>query len=336
MKRRNFLKNASLTGFGLAVGSTLVNCDDKYLKATEDDKTLVLKSEALLPLVIATWDVKKATAKAWEILQSGGNALDAVEQGCRVEEANEKGQSVGKGGLPDREGKVSLDACIMDKHGNCGSVVYLQNVVHAVSVARKVMEDTPHVMLAGLGAEQFAYEKGFPKENLLTDASKKAWEEWKKMSEYKPIINIENHDTIGMLAIDKNGNISGACTTSGLAFKRAGRVGDSAIIGSGLFVDNEIGACVATGLGEEVMKTVGSFLVVELMRHGKSPQEACEEAINRIVIKPNSDFKNFQVGYIAVNKQGETGSYAIHQHFSMTRFQDGENKNLQANFFNKE
>ena len=158
---------------------------------------------------------------------------------------------------------------------------------------------------------------------------------WKIEAEYKPIINIENHDTIGMLAIDKNGDISGACTTSGLAYKMAGRVGDSPIIGSGLFVDNEIGACVATGLGEEVVKTVGSFLVVELMRQGKSPQEACEEAIGRIVNKPNSDFKNFQVGYIAVNKKGETGDYAIHQHFSMTKYQHGKNVNIQSDFFNK-
>lgn len=336
MKRRNFIKNASLTGVGLAVGSTLINCANdnskeksSFVKASSD------QSKPSLPLVIATWHVIDATAKAMEVLESGGRSLDAVEQGCMVEEANEKGQSVGKGGLPDREGNVTLDACIMDKNGNCGSVVYLQNVTHAVSVARKVMEDTPHVMLAGTGAEQFAYEQGFKKENLLTEASKKAWEEWKVESEYKPIINIENHDTIGMLAIDKNGDISGACTTSGLAYKMAGRIGDSPIIGSGLFVDNEIGACVATGLGEEVVKTVGSFLVVELMRLGKTPQEACEEAISRIVDKPNSDYKNFQVGYIAVNKQGETGSFAIHQWFSMTKFQDGVNEQIQSDYFNK-
>jgi len=223
----------------------------------------------------------------------------------------------------------------MNKHGDCGSVVYLQNVTHAISVARNVMENTPHVMLAGKGAEQFAYEQGFKKENLLTESSKKAWEEWKVKSEYKPIINIENHDTIGMLAIDENGDISGACTTSGLAYKMAGRVGDSPIIGSGLFVDNEIGAAVATGLGEEVVKTVGSFLVVELMRQGKSPQEACEEAISRIVSKPNSDYKNFQVGYIAVNKKGETGSFSIHQWFSMTIYHENVNKNLQSDYFIK-
>ncbi len=335
MKRRNFIRNASLTGFGLAVGSSVLGCDEKYSKKSADEKVIINSSKGSLPLVIATWDVKNATAKAWEILQAGGNSLDAVEQGCRIEEADETGQSVGKGGLPDREGNVTLDACIMDKTGNCGSVVYLQNIMHAVSVARKVMEDTPHVMLAGKGAEQFAYEMGFPKEDLLTDASKKAWEEWKVTSQYKPIINIENHDTIGMLAIDKNGDISGACTTSGLAFKMAGRVGDSPIIGSGLFVDNEIGACVATGLGEEVVKTVGSFLVVELMRQGKSPQKACEEAIGRIVNKPNSNYKDFQVGYIAVNKQGVTGSYSIHEYFSMTIFQNGKNENVQSAFFNK-
>ena len=270
-----------------------------------------------------------------EILQAGGNALDAVEQGCMVEEANEKGQSVGKGGLPDRDGNVTLDACIMDEHGNCGSVVYLQNITHVVSVARKVMEDTPHVMLAGEGAKQFAVSKGFKLEDLLTEASTEAWEKWKVEAKYKPIINIENHDTIGMLAIDKNGDISGACTTSGLAYKMGGRVGDSPIIGSGLFVDNEIGGAVATGLGEEVVKTVGSFLVVELMRQGKTPQEACEEAIGRIVNKPGKDFKNFQVGYIALNKQGETGAYSIHEWFSYNIFKDGENKNIKSDYFTK-
>ena len=333
MNRRKFIKNASLTGAGIAIGSTMINCSEDNAK----DKQTALNTnvKAKLPLVIATWHVENATAKAMEVLEAGGNALDAVEQGCMIEEANEKGQSVGKGGLPDRDGHVTLDACIMDKNGNCGAVVYLQNITHAVSVARKVMEDTPHVMLAGEGAKQFAISKGFEAEDLLTEASKKVWEEWKVKSEYKPIINIENHDTIGMLAIDKNGDISGACTTSGLAYKMAGRVGDSPIIGSGLFVDNEVGGCVATGLGEEVVKTVGSFLVVELMRQGKSPQEACEEAIGRIVNKPNSNYKDFQVGYIAVNKKGETGSYSIHQRFSMTRFQDGMNEQIQSNFYNK-
>ncbi len=333
MKRRNFIKNASLTGVGLAVGSTLSNCAES---SSDEKKTVIIDARASLPLVIATWDVKNATSKAWEALKEEKSALDAVEQGCMIEEANEKGQSVGKGGLPDRDGNVTLDACIMNKHGDCGSVVYLQNITHAVSVARKVMEDTPHVMLAGKGAEQFAVSIGLKRENLLTEASKKAWGNWKVKSEYKPIINIENHDTIGMLAIDKNGDISGACTTSGLAFKMAGRVGDSPIIGSGLFVDNGIGAAVATGLGEEVVKTVGSFLIVELMRQGKTPQEACEEAIRRIVSKPNSNYKNFQVGYIAVNKQGVTGYYAIHKGFSMTKYQEKINENIESNYYIKD
>lgn len=332
MRRRNFLKNASLTGVGLAVGNSLKGCQDI---SPDGKKVVVSDKKTALPLVIATWHVIDATARAMEILQAGGTALDAVEQGCMVEEANEKGQSVGKGGLPDRDGNVTLDACIMDKHGNCGSVIYLKNITHAVSVARKVMEDTPHVMLAGEGAKNFALKKGFQPESLLTEASKEAWEKWKVEAQYNPIINIENHDTIGMLAIDKNGDISGACTTSGLAYKMAGRVGDSPIIGSGLFVDNEIGAAVATGLGEEVVKTVGSFLVVELMRQGKTPQEACEEAIKRIVQKPNSDFNNFQVGYIAVNKHGDTGSYSIHQWFSMTKYQGSVNQQIQSDYFKK-
>ena len=332
MKRRKFLKNASLSGIGLALGKSLTSCAE----TTPSESVIGTMGVASLPLVIATWDVKNSTEKAWEILQNGGTALDAVEQGCRVEEANEKGQSVGKGGLPDRDGNVTLDACVMNQNGDCGSVVFLHNITHAVSVARKVMEDTPHVMLAGSGAEKFAIQKGFKKENLLTEDSKKSWEAWKIKSEYSPIINIENHDTIGMLAIDKAGNLSGACTTSGLAYKLNGRVGDSPIIGAGLFVDNEIGAAVATGLGEEVVKTVGSFLVVELMRQGKTPQEACEIAIQRIVDKPNSNYKNFQVGYIAINKQGQTGSFSIHQWFSMTKFQKGVNETIQSEYFNKD
>tara|TARA_R110002051_G_scaffold201488_1_gene268240 strand:- start:378 stop:1340 length:963 start_codon:yes stop_codon:yes gene_type:complete len=274
---------------------------------------------AQYPIVICTWNFSNATAKAWEVLSSGGNSLDAVEQGVMIEEADVDNQTVGKGGRPDRDGNVTLDACIMDKHGNCGAVVCLQNITHAVSVARKVMDDTPHVMLAGKGAEQFAYENGFKKEELLTEKSKQEWIEWKKTSQYKPIINIENHDTIGMLAIDKNGDISGACTTSGMAYKYGGRVGDSPIIGAGLFVDNEVGGATATGVGEEVVRTVGSFLIVELMRQGKSPQEACEEGVKRIMAK-NKDRNDFQIGFIAMNKKGETGSFCVHPGFSYSMF----------------
>ncbi len=334
MKRRKFIQNASLSGLGVAAVGSILSCKDD-VKISEEEKALIpVEGKNTIPVVIATWNVANATGKAWEVLASGGSSLDAIEQGCMIEEANAEGQSVGLGGLPDRDGNVTLDACIMDKNGNYGAVVYLQNIKHPISVARKVMEDTPHVILAGKGAEQFARSAGFKPENLLTEASKKAWEEWKKTSQYKPIINIENHDTIGMLAIDKNGDIAGGCTTSGLAYKLAGRVGDSPIIGSGLFIDNEVGGATATGLGEEVLKTVGSFLIVELMRQGKSPQEACKEAIGRIISK-KTNFEDFQVGYIAVNKKGETGAYSIHEGFYTTTNNDGENKSSAPDFYNK-
>jgi N4-(beta-N-acetylglucosaminyl)-L-asparaginase len=260
-------------------------------------------------------------------LQKGGSPLDAVEAGCRVEEADPGNSSVGYGGLPDRDGQVTLDACIMDERGRYGSVVYLQQIKHPISVARKVMEETPHVMMAGSGALKFALQQGFPAENLLTESSRKAWEEWKITSEYKPIINIENHDTIGMLVRSADGTLSGGCTTSGLAYKMDGRIGDSPIIGSGLFVDNEIGAATATGLGEEVLKTVGSFLIVELMRQGATPQQACEEAVRRILEKqPPNTKPDFQVGYIAINKKGETGAFGIHPGFGYTVHNGEENR----------
>lgn len=287
------------------------------------------------PVVVGTWNFPKAIEAAATVIKNGGSALDAVEKGCRAEEANLENQTVGIGGLPDRDGNVTLDACVMNEKGDYGAVVGVKNIKHVISLARKVMEDTPHAILAGKGAEQFAITNGFKQEDLLTEASKKAWEEWKVKSEYKPIINIENHDTIGMLALDAEGNISGACTTSGLAYKMAGRIGDSPIIGAGLYVDNEVGGAVATGLGEEVLKTVGSFLIVELMRQGKSPQEACEEAIKRIVSKPNSNYKDFQVCYIAINKQGEVGSYAIHEWFSYNMFKNEEIKNVKSDFYLK-
>ncbi len=334
MKRRKFIQRAGLSGIGIAAASAGMSCAEQS-KKTNDAPVSEAKEQALnLPIVIATWNVPKATEKAWEILNKGKSALEAVEQGVMVEEADEKNQTVGKGGIPDRDGIVTLDSCIMNSNGDYGAVLALENITHAVSVARKVMEDTPHVVLAGEGAKKFALESGFMEEDLLTDDSRKQWEKWKLKSEYKPIINIENHDTIGMLAMDKSGNLSGACTTSGMGYKMRGRVGDSAIIGAGLFVDNEIGAATATGLGEEVLKTVGSFLIVELMRQGLSPQKACEEAILRIV-KKNRDFKNFQVGYIAINKKGETGYYSIQEWFSCTIYKNGVNKNIKSDYYYK-
>jgi N4-(beta-N-acetylglucosaminyl)-L-asparaginase len=284
------------------------------------------------PLVISTWDFgQAANAEAWKVLSSGGRSLDAVEAGVKVPEADPNNESVGLGGLPDRDGRLTLDACIMDEAGNCGAVACLEHVVHAISVARRVMEKTPHVLLVGDGATQFALEQGFPRENLLTPKSEKAWKDWLQTSNYQPVINVENkgypaqpampggpgnHDTIGMVAIDASGNISGACTTSGMAFKLHGRVGDSPIIGAGLFVDNEVGAATSTGVGEEVIRIVGSHLVVELMRQGKSPQSACEEAVKRIVQKGPERSKTLQVGFLALNKNGEIGAYALQKGFT--------------------
>ena len=228
-------------------------------------------------------------------------------------------RSVGYGGRPDRDGRVTLDACIMDEKANIGSVACLENIKNPVSVARAVMEKTPHVMLVGDRALQFALSQGFKKVNLLTPTSEKEWKQWLKTSEYKPVVNIENHDTIGMIAMDESGNLSGACTTSGMAYKLHGRVGDSPIIGAGLFVDNEIGAATATGHGEEVIRTCGSFLVVELMRQGKSPQQASEEAVRRIYknfVNQNRNVKDTQIGFIAMNKNGETGAFCLQKGFN--------------------
>lgn len=278
--------------------------------------------EKTLPIVISTWNHGlPANEAAWQILSTGGWSLDAVEAGVRVPEADPEVITVGYGGIPDADGKVTLDACIMDEKGRAGSVSYLEKIKHPVSVARLVMEKTPHVMLSGEGALKFALQNGFKKENLLTPKMKAEWKKWKKEKKtFSSKINIENqlednHDTIGMLAVDEQGRISGACTTSGMGFKLNGRVGDSPIIGAGLFVDGEVGGAVATGSGELVMKTLGSFLVVELMRNGKSPAEACEEAVRRIARKI-PDYQNHQVGFIALKPDGSFGSFCIQPGFN--------------------
>jgi N4-(beta-N-acetylglucosaminyl)-L-asparaginase len=300
--RRQFLSLSALGAASLPLSSLFT-----HAKAIKVEK----------PIVLSTWNFgAAANVEAWKILKSGGRALDAVEAGARVPEADPTNNSVGYGGLPDRDGRVTLDACIMDEFGNCGSVASLEHIMHPISVARKVMEKTPHVMLVGDGALQFALESGFPKENLLTPESEKAWKEWLKTAQYKPIINAENHDTIGIIAMDASGNLSGACTTSGLAYKMHGRVGDSPIIGAGLYVDNEIGAATSTGLGEEVIRIVGCHLVVELMRQGKTPEEACRAAVERIVKKQPAKSKDIQVGFLALNKQGEYGAYCLQKGFN--------------------
>lgn len=327
--RRDFLKTTAIGSIAIALPSF----------AQKNERNESSTSRINKPIVISTWNFGvQANGAAWEILKNNGRALDAVEAGVKIPEGDPNERSVGYGGRPDRDGRITLDACIMDEFANIGSVACLEYIKHPISVARAVMEKTPHVMLVGDGALQFALSQGFPKENLLVEASEKEWKEWLKSSQYKPIVNVENHDTIGMIALDSHGNLSGACTTSGMAFKMHGRVGDSPIIGAGLYVDNEIGAATATGHGEEVIRIAGCHLVVELTRQGKTPQQACEEAVSRIVKlteNRNKNLKDIQVGFIALDKQGNYGAYCIQGGFNYAVNDTTGNKLIDSDYFLK-
>jgi N4-(beta-N-acetylglucosaminyl)-L-asparaginase len=318
-ERRKFLKNTMLGSAGLLIAPDIYEALTPPVKGN--------------PIVVSTWDFgQAANTEAWKTLGSKGRAVDAVEKGVMIPEADPTNQSVGYGGLPDRDGRVTLDACIMDDKYNCGSVMCLEHILHPINVARLVMEKTPHVVLVADGALQFALANGFKKENLLTPEAEKAWKEWLKTEKYEPVMNIENqlynkkdakmpggpdnHDTIGMVALDNAGNMGGACTTSGMAFKMKGRVGDSPIIGAGLYVDNEVGAATSTGVGEEVIRIVGSHLVVELMRQGLSPEAACKRAVERIIKRNPKKAKEVQVGFLALNNKGQYGAYALQKGFT--------------------
>ncbi len=321
--RRKFLRSSTVSSVAVLFGKKIWASEEQYL---------AIKGS---PLVISTWDAGIAANKgAWEILGKGGRALDAVEAGVMVTESSQN-CCVGLGANPDRDGFVTLDACIMDEFANCGSVAFLERIKHPISVARRVMEKTPHVMLVGSGAQQFAIAEGFMlEEQKLSEDAERSYKEWLKKSEYKPIVNIENqkghgpfapqyldngelnHDTIGMVAMDTNGNLSGSCTTSGMGFKMRGRLGDSPIIGAGLFVDNEVGAATATGQGEDVIRIAGSHTVVELMRQGLTPENACKKAVERILKIKGAKAKEIQIGFIAIKKNGQYGAYALQKGFS--------------------
>lgn len=341
LDRRKFLKISTLSAPLLSLKNAADNSDAQTK-----------------PIIVATWNNgKEVNAEAWKILSKNGRALDAVEAGARyVEDTIDC--CIGLGGYPDRDGVVTLDACIMDEHANCGSVGAIEQIKHPISVARKIMETTPHIMLVGAGAQQFALENGFKKESKeLSPEAKKAYEQWLKTSEYKPEINIENqstfnegkktngpfappffddgsvnHDTMGIVALDGSGNMSGAVTTSGMAFKIHGRVGDSPIIGAGLFVDNEVGAATSSGLGEEVIRICGTHLVVEFMRQGNSPETACRKAVERIVKRDPEKAKTLQVGFLALNKKGQYGAYAIQKGFVFAIKSGGEEKIIPAKY----
>ena len=321
MKRRTFFQRASLAAAGLTLGSPRDLVGRSFSLPLPGDAT---------PTLVSTWDFgAKANEEAWKALEKGGSSLDAVERGIRLIEADPSNPSVGYGGFPDRDGHVTLDACIMNASGGAGCVAFLEGIMHPISVARKVMELTPHVMLAGAGALQFALQNGFEKMDLLTPESRAAWQEWKKKEHYKPVINIENHDTIGQLCLDASGAIAGGCSTSGLAYKMHGRVGDSPIIGAALYIDNSIGGAVTTGLGEMVMRSLSSFLAVELLRIGASPQEACQEAISRIVEK-NLEARDNQVGILALDKKGNVGAFSIHPGFTYAVKSDPREETLES------
>jgi len=307
--RRTFIKNSIFASTSLVL-PTLFRGDER--------RTPSISPEKYKPLLLSTWNHGvAANEKAWSVLQNSGSILDAVEEGVRVTEADGKTMSVGLHGYPDREGIVTLDASIMKGDGSCGSVAFVRQIKHPITLARKVMEKTPHVMLVGEGARQFAISEGMPlEEEKLSEQAEERYNEWKEEEEYRPIINIENHDTICMVGVDAAGNLAGSCTTSDMSFKMHGRVGDSPIIGSGLYVDDEVGAATATGMGEAIIRINGSFLIVELMRQGRTPQEACEEAVARLISKHENDIDDIQAGFIAVNREGEHGSYAVRDGFN--------------------
>ena len=330
MKRRTFFK------FGLSSAAlAILKSKNVYAGFNQQDRlnnNLIKRNN----IVISTWSHGiKANDEAWRILSEGGKSIDAVEAGVSVTEADITNRSVGIGGRPDRDGHVTLDACIMDENSRCGSVACLEGIKHPISVARAVMEKTPHVMLVGDGAKEFAVQQGFEKCKTPIKEVKKDWKAWKKENKdllKKPNINHENHDTIGMLAMDEYGNMSGSCTTSGWAYKMHGRVGDSPIIGAGLFIDNEVGGACATGMGEAIIRIAGSHTVVELMRQGKTPQEACKLAVERIISK-HTDMTGLQCGFLAMDMFGRVGSYSVYSGFNYAiQKEDGKNEMINSDF----
>jgi len=324
MSRRRFLKNLGLASAGLAIKPITTT-------AQTTAKSLPLKDS---PLVISTWiHGMEANAGAWSVLENGGAALDAVQKGVAVTESDMNNRSVGLAGRPDRDGHVTLDACIMDHDSRCGSVAFLEDIQHPIDVARAIMDKTPHVMLVGEGAQKWALENGFSKVDFEVPIPEvqKDYENWLIKSEYKTGVNVENHDTIGMLALDASGRMAGACTTSGMAYKIRGRVGDSPIIGAGLFIDGDVGGATATGVGEAMIRTAGASAVVESMRRGASPEEACYDIVQRI-LKKYPGVEGMQVGFLAMNMQGEYGGYSVYNGFNYALRSKDRNEMVDAKY----
>ncbi len=272
------------------------------------------------PVILSTWNFGlQANEAGWDVLNSDGNALDAVEIAANVVENDPEVTSVGYGGYPNELGVVQLDSAVIDgKTGRMGSVGALEGIKNPASVARKILEENKHIYLMGEGAKRFALQHGFQEENLLTEGCVKWYAEQLGKQENR------GHDTIGILSLDIQGDMAVACTTSGLSMKWHGRVGDSPIIGSGLYLDQEVGGAVGTGVGERAIEVCGAFAIVEFMREGLSPQQACEKLIQRVV-KRNQPHIDFQLAFIAMNPEGDTGAAAIKEGFEYAEFAEGKN-----------
>jgi len=309
MERRQFLRTGTLAWAGLSLA-----CERRDASA-----------KAELPVVISTWDFGRvANEETVRRLARGTTVLDAVQHGVMQIEADPEETSVGIGGYPNREGVVELDASIMDGRTlNAGSVAALRNIKHPVAVARRVMDETPHVLLVGDGARRFALQHGFEEEDLLTDSAREAWEN--RRTDGSP----PSHDTIGMVALADGGRMAGACTTSGLAWKLPGRVGDSPLIGHGMYCDDQAGGAAATGVGEEVIKVCGSYQVVEFMRQGLEPEEAVRRVLQRILRRERSG-EAPQVGFVALRADGRVGFASTRTGFRVAVSRGGRHEVLDA------
>jgi N4-(beta-N-acetylglucosaminyl)-L-asparaginase len=296
INRREVLASGTMAGVALGIGQNVAGSE-------------LVFDVAKVPVFVATWPFGKVACEAAiKQIAEGKSGLDAIETGIKLVEGDPKIDSVGLGGIPNAEGEVELDACIMSGPGHlAGSVAGLRTILHPISVARCVMEKTRHVLLVGEGARKFAVAQGFPTTELVTDDQRQNYERWKKERAEKKI-DENNHDTIAMVGVDVKGDVYGGCSTSGLAFKMPGRVGDSPIIGSGLYVDNRVGAAGATGIGENIMRFCGSYMVVDFMRQGLSPQDACKQTIKRISQISGIPISKLDINFVAVNRQGDFGA----------------------------
>jgi N4-(beta-N-acetylglucosaminyl)-L-asparaginase len=322
ISRRTFVQRSALLGAGSYLAHVVAPSAPAFAKSTAGTTPMIITSHS-------NETGRRAMEAGWDILLNGGSALDAVEKATNIVEDDPEDMSVGLGGLPNERGAVQLDASVMDgKTYSAGSVSSLENIRYASSAARLVMEQTDHVMLVGPGAREFALSFGLKEEDLLTDRAREQWLKWRAghsdRDDWGPPEHMrkkdgrgagidpnwaDTHGTVNVLAVDGNGDIAGITSTSGMAYKVPGRIGDSPIIGAGLYVDNRVGAAGATGRGEDVIKACSSFYMVALMREGRSPQEACDEALNRIIENYKTVGLDYMPGekFVAINKSGDIG-----------------------------